>query len=167
MARVFAGLAASNVILMIVVFGLGFGAVGADRRPTDVYAVHLTLGILAGLFCALTHVSAFTYFMATSRWLREAAVKGALEEREVVEPALRRKTRALALAMTAIAVTVITMFMGAAVDPAVRLEIPSTVHLALGLLAIVMNLGCAAAEFQLIRVQSEVMDAVAARLNTS
>ena len=165
MIPLFLGLTAANLLLMAAVFCLGPAAVDAHDAPTGLYTLHLTLGFLAALVCALVHVAVYTYFMATCKWLAEAAAKAALEPGGCVAPALRRKTKALACVMAAIVCMLAAMIGGAGADPTVDRLWPGQVHLVLALIALTANLVAAVIEYGLIADQGKLMDDVLAILN--
>ena len=161
MIYLFGGLTAANLLLLATVFTLGPGAIDAQGEPTKLYEVHLLFGVAAGLMCALVHVTVFTYFVATSKWLADAADKAALEEAQYVAPSLQRKLRAFLLAMAAFGITFVTMIAGAGGDPTMRLLWPGGIHFMLAAATLVMNLLCALGEYHLIRRQGALISRVA------
>lgn len=159
MIPLFLGLHAANLLLLGLVFGMGLMVIDpASQRPTWLYHYHLAGGIAAGLMVALAHVSVYTYFMATSKWLQAASEKCGLDAARHVAPALGRKRVALWTAMAAIAVTMLTMFAGAGADRTIRPLWPAEAHLLLGALAIAVNVVCSIAEYRLIKRQGALMD---------
>lgn len=165
MIRLFLGLTAANLLLMAAVFYLGLAAVDGHDALTEMYMLHLTLGICGALVCALVHVAVYTYFMATCKWLAEAAAKAGLEPGGYVGPALRRKNKALACVMTAVACTLAALIGGAGTDPTVGRLWPGHVHLVLAMIAMAANLVAAVVEYGLIADQGKLMDNVLAILN--
>ena len=165
MIPLFAGLTAANLLVLITVFAFGWFAFGVDGRPTGAYTLHLTLGIFAGLLATLSHLTVYTYFMATSKWLRAATHKGNLDPARFVVPAAAGKRRVLGWVMGAIVLTMVAMFAGAGADPTVAPWWPGEVHLALALLAVAANEVSALAELRLIREQGRLMDEALEILN--
>lgn len=158
MIPLFLGLTAANLIILAGVFALGLG-VGGDVAA--LYTYHIAFGLTAGLMALLTHLSVYVYFMATSKWLAAATDKAGLDADRFARPAERHKRRAFVLAMSIIALTMITMFAGAGADVTVSALWPGELHLLLAVAAIVANGFGALGEYQLIRKQSNLMDAAA------
>jgi len=167
MPTLFLGLTAANLLLLSIVFGLGLFATDAADQPTWIYSYHIALAIAAGMMTLLTHLAVYTYFMATSRWLQAATDKANLDPNAYAAPALAAKKRVLPLAMTAIVLTMLTMFAGAGADPTLRRLWPAEVHLAIAALAVAANALCAALEFRLIKAQGRLMDGALAILNNT
>lgn len=164
MTALLLGLSLANLLLLGGTFVLGLGAIDAAGGPTDLYGLHIVLAIGAGLFAVLTHLSAYTYFMATCKWLAAAADRAALDPAAYVEPGAKRKKRVFVVAMSAVGVTMLTMFAGAGADPTVGRLWPSQVHLILALLALAGNALAALAELGQVRRQSRLIDRVLAAL---
>ena len=154
-----------NLLTLAGVFALGLGVIDLGGDPTGAYQWHVLLGILAGLICAFTHVSVFTYFMATTKWLHAAADKGALDVARFVGPSLPRKRKAFAAGMGAVVLTFAAMLAGAGADPTARPLWPGEVHLIAAAVAMAANLLAALAQYRLIVEQGRLMDDVLAILN--
>ncbi len=166
MISLFLGLSAANIIMLTIVFGLGMSATDAQGQPTAIFPFHITFAIAAGFMTLLTHTAVYTYFMATTRWLQAACDKAALGTHRFVAPALTRKNRGLVIVMIAIATTIATMFVGAAVDPTMPgTGVPGGVHLAMAVLTILVNLAAAACQFPLIQQQSRLIDDALTHVN--
>ena len=116
------------------------------------------------MMCTLAHMSVFTYFMATTKWLEAATDKAGSPTRQYVCPAAARKRQALRWSMSAIVVTMLAMFAGAGADPSIRPLWPSEVHLGMAMVAIASNLLCAIGEYRIIAEQGRQIDSAAARL---
>ena len=165
MIPLFLGLTAANLLLLLAVFGIGLFTFDAADKPTALYTYHIALGIAAGLMTTITHLAAYTYFMATSRWLQAATDKANLESAYFAIPALANKKKMTPVAMTPIVITMLAMFAGAAADPTVRPWWPGTVHMGVAAVAIGANLFCAMLEYKLIRGQGKLMDGALEILN--
>lgn len=166
MIPLFLGLTFANLTILLITFGMGLLAVDrALQRPTWVFEYHLWIGFVAGLMSLLTHIAVFMYFMATSRWLRAACEKAGLSLQTFVEPALKRKTSALMAAMSAIGVTMLTMFAGGGVLHPTRPLWPAEAHLTLATVTITVHILCALVQFRLIRAQSHLMDSALEKVN--
>lgn len=164
MIPLFLGLTAANLLLLLAVFGIGLFTTDAQGVTTPLYPLHVALGIAAGLLGAFTHVSIYTYFMATTKWLQAATDKADLPSERFVLPALARKSRAFLLTMAAVTLIMVAMFAGAGADPSVNPLWPTEVHLLLATAAIVTNAVCAGGQYQLIAAQGRQIDDAAGRL---
>ena len=164
MIPLFLGLTIANLLLLVVVFVLGFGTFH-EGKPTDHYAYHISLAIAAGLMAVLVHVVAYMYFMATSKWLRAATDKAGLDPAAFALPAMSNKRRVLPLVMGAIVMTMLAMFAGAGADPTVNPWWPGELHMVVAAAAIAANALCAAGEFRMIRTQGRLMDEALAVVN--
>lgn len=159
MISLFIGLNTANILLLTCTFGLGLFATGQGAQPTQVFTLHITLGIAAGLMCTLTHVATYTYFMATTKWLGAATNKANLDPTQFVTPTLARKHRALWITLSVIALTLLAMFAGAAVDPTMpNRPLPPVAHLIMGIVALAANLVGAIAQFSLVYAQTHLID---------
>ncbi|MCE9591956.1 MAG: hypothetical protein K8S99_15725 [Planctomycetes bacterium] len=180
MIPVFIGFTIANLGLMLAAFILGTFILDANDRATILYSYHMDMGIYIALLSAGTHVLVYTYFMASTKWLRAATDKANLDPAVYVDIPAARKRRVLPIAMLAMASTMTCVFAGAWVDrnlaedwrrdPAGKtlgVVTPATLsdttewgrqlHLGTAVLAIAVNLGCAWAEYTLIRAQSQLM----------
>lgn len=167
MIPLFFGLTAANLLLMASVFVLGTLTMDMDNAPTFIYPYHIALGVAVGLIATLTHVAVYTYFMATTKWLRAATDKANLDPAFYVEIPMRRKRRALPISMIAIIATMLCLFAGAGADTTLHPLWPSEVHLISAILAIAVNFLCAAAQYVLIRDQSRLINAAVEVVNRS
>lgn len=166
MITLFIGLTAANLLSLSAVFVIGLILKNGSSEPGSIYSIHITLGILAGLLCALTHVTVFTYFMATTKWLGAATYKAGLDYNQFVVDSLRRKKHAFQLVMIAITTTTLTMIGGAGTDSAAAPLWPPQVHLLLATATIAVNFICALSEYKLIAVQGRQIKEAASILYT-
>lgn len=159
MVPLFLGLNTANALVLLAVVlasllrtaaflpdGLG----GAEFHPA--------LGIFSGFLAALTHTITFTYFMATTKWLEAACVKADLDFDGFVAVPRRAKQRVLVLAMTAITITGLAVFTGAAADIAgQRASTFAHLHGVAGFLAMFANVACSALQYRHLRTRGAVM----------
>jgi hypothetical protein len=81
------GMALANYALLAITVVLGFLVMNpAEIRAAQIaddwgYHWHLPMAILTALFSLLTHCLVFTYFLGTTRWVRETVTAYALDER--------------------------------------------------------------------------------------
>mgnify|MGYP007059453830 FL=1 len=168
MIPLFLGLTLANLAVLGITFGYGFGAVDSAGEATGAYNTHLLLGVAAGMMATLTHVVVFTYFMATTKWLGAATDKAGVGDDRFLTAALSRKRRAFFLAMSAVGLTMITLFAGAGADPTMMNPLwPGEVHLMLAGAAIAANLFVAFGEYALIARQGRAIDEAAGLLNAT
>ena len=160
MIPMFLGLTFANFIMLGTVFVLGVTA-----RDQSALSLHVLVAVGAGLMTTLAHCAVFTYFMGTTKWLGAATDKGGLDEQQFVEAPSGRKKRSLFIVMTAIMITMLTMFGGAATDTIAWW--PAGVHMVLGIATLVVNVVCAVLEYQLIRAQGGTMDKALEILNAT
>ncbi len=162
MIPLFLGLTAANLVVLCTAFGFGWFAVDASGEATGVYDTHMLLGIGAGLLATMTHMTVFTYFMATSKWLQAATDKAGCGLERFVGPALSRKRRAFGVSMLAVVLTMAAMFAGAGADPTMMNRLwPGEVHLMAAAVAIAVNAFAAVGEFSLIKRQGVAVDEAA------
>ena len=158
MRTLFLGLAIANLLLMAGVFLLGLLAAAPDDGPSRWYVWHLSLGIASGLLAALVHVTVYTYFMATSKWLTAASERFSLPPQRFVLPAKTRKRRMFPVIMLPVGLTMLAMFIGAAEDPGVAPLWSMKLHLWAAAIAWCGNLLAAFVEYHAIGEQSRLMD---------
>jgi len=167
MISLFLGLSTANLLLLTMALGLGLFATDGAHVPTSLFTVHITIGIASGIMTLVTHIGTYTYFMATSKWLQAATDKADLDPARFVAPALARKTRVLAASGAAIAVTMLTMFAGAASDPTMPNPWNSGIHMAMAMATLMINLVAAIVQFPQVRQQGLLMDQALAILNAA
>jgi hypothetical protein len=165
MASLFIGMTVANLLLLCTVFGMGLYVIGADGKPTGVYAYHISLAIAATFVTLGTHVGVFMYFMATCKWLQAATDKAALDVQRFITPAFENKRRVFACLMAPIVVVMLASFAGAGADPALAPLWSPKVHLAVAAAAIVVNLFAAMLEFKFIKAQGRLMEDALTILN--
>jgi len=158
MISLWLGLTIANMLLLSAVFLLGLQAVTPDGTGTTLYVYHVSLAIAAGLMCLLAHLSVYTYFMATCKWLVAATEKAGLAVERFVIPAGTNKRRSFPVVMGAIAAMMLAMFIGAAEDPTAAPVWSVKLHIVAASVAWVGNLMAAFVEYRLIRRQQRLMD---------
>lgn len=167
MIPLFIGLSAANLFLMVGVFILGTMSLDTSNMPTFMFPYHQAIGVAAGLVCTLTHVVVYTYFMATTKWLRAATDKANLDPAIFIEHAASRKRRSLPVCMLPIVFMMLAMFAGAGSYPHESALWPREVHLVSAILAIAVNLVAATVQYILIRDQNKLMDGALQIVNRS
>jgi hypothetical protein len=166
MTSLFIGMTVANLLLLCTVFGMGLGVIGADGKPTGIYAYHISLAIAAAFVTLGTHTGVFMYFMATCKWLQAATDKAALDVKRFVTPAIENKRRVFACLMAPIVMVMLASFAGAGADRTLSPLWSPTVHLGVAAVAIVVNAFAAMLEFKFIKAQGRLMDDALAILNS-
>jgi hypothetical protein len=168
MTGVFKQAATFAVFLLVATAGLGLW-IGDLHGQTDPAVlrwgtVHRLSGVLAALVVVLVNSMAVTYFVGTSRWVREVAETYGLDS-AVIERGRRLKRAAFPFAVAGMLAVVGIVALGGAADPATGRKGSRdwvTPHLlgALGLTAAIA--WCFQAQLPGIRRQHELIDEVMA-----
>ena len=168
MARMFTWAAIFAVALMVATAGLGLwlGDLHGQTDPAVLRwgTVHRLSGVFAALVVVLVNSMAVTYFVGTSRWVREVAETYGLDG-ALIERSRRLKRAAFPFAVAGMLAVVGIVALGGAADPATGRKGSRdwvTAHLvgALGLLAAIG--WCFQAQVPKIRGQHELIDDVMA-----
>lgn len=108
-------MAATNYLLFGVTVAFGFLSeppADVNRPGSGAFGYHLPLGLATGLFAMLTHCMVFTYFLGTTRWVRETASAYRLDAK-FVRQSRRCRSRSMAMAVISILLVVATVASGA------------------------------------------------------
>jgi hypothetical protein len=108
-------MAVANYLLVAITVVLGLLIVPADQARSvgyDAFLVHLEFGILTALFTMLAQCIVFTYFLGTTRWVKETTEAYRMP-RAWVERSQACRRRAMVCAMVAILLVVATVASGA------------------------------------------------------
>ena len=168
MSRVFTQVAIFAVALMVATAGLGLwlGDLHGQTDPAVLRwgTVHRLSGVLAALVVVLVNSMAVTYFVGTSRWVREVVETYGLEA-ALIERGRRLKRATFPLAVVGMLAVVGIVALGGAADPATGRKGSRdwvTPHLvgALGLMGVIA--WCFQAQLPNIRGQHELIDDVMA-----
>ena len=168
MSRMFTQVAIFAVALMVATAGLGLW-IGDLHGQTDPAVlrwgtVHRLSGVLAALVVVLVNSMAVTYFVGTSRWVREVVETYGLDT-ALIERGRRLKRATFPLAVAGMLAVVGIVALGGAADPATGRKGSRdwvTPHLvgALGLMGAIA--WCFQAQLPNIRRQHELIDDVMA-----
>lgn len=166
MNRIILGMAGANYLLVAATAVAGLlsetPATGF-RSNNDAFGYHFTLGLLTGLFTMLVHCLVFTYFLGTTRWVRETVAAYSLDQAFSTE-SRQLRIRAMIAAVISILLVVATIASGAAAHTRVA---PFLLHRIVPWATYLFMLGAYRIELQSIErhmdVTNEVMDSVAAR----
>jgi hypothetical protein len=151
MISLFLGLTIANLTALLTAIGLGYaGASGVGAGRTW----HILAGALAALLCVAVQCVVFTYFMATSKWIRHAVTVKGLDT-AYLEPTRSFKMQAFPAALGAMFAVFLTAIMGAAVD---NQMIAPGWHHAMALTAVGVNLLAAVVEYGAITRNGKLID---------
>src|SRR4051812_27975281 len=152
MIPLFLGLTIANLTALLITTALGY--IGAGTGPSSLRTLHMVAGFLAALLCVAVHCTVFTYFMATSKWVRHAVnVKGL--DATYVAPTRSFKAQAYPAALGAMFVVFLTAIFGAAVDNQV---LRPGWHHTLALTSVGINLLAAIMEYGAISRNGKLID---------
>jgi hypothetical protein len=152
--HIFLTLAVVSTLLLVASFVLGceIGDVRSVSPLTQkLLSYHLLISVAALIFAALVHAVLLTYFMGTSRWLEEARQAYKFDARWSDENR-RLKYRAIPTMVVCLLLLIANIPLGAVA--------PSSVHLLVAILTILVNLAVNAMEYAAIRRNGELIAAV-------
>jgi hypothetical protein len=121
MTRIFPMLASLSLMLMAVALALGFtiGDLYADPPAAEAFlwrGRHMLTGVAAALAVVLVESIAMTYFIGTSRWVKEVTETYRLAPAELAESA-RLKRRTFPWCVLGMLTVIAVAALGAASDP--------------------------------------------------
>jgi hypothetical protein len=162
----------AGTLLVAIVFFLGLGiddpTVIAEQ---DAKNRHILLGVGGLIFASLVHAIALTYFMGTGRWIEETSRAYKLSA-ELHAENQKIKYRLMPGITACILLLVATGAFGAAADPGATIRFqgwfgfaPSTVHLTIAVLTVVVNVAVSIFEFRSIERNGEIVDDVMNEVN--
>jgi len=167
--RIFLTLCFASSCIVAIAFFLGLGIDDPTvRDPAVQQAVsrHMLVGLGGLMFAALVHAIVFTYFMGTGRWLEETTRAYQLSA-EFHSANQKTKYRLLPGITACILMLVLTGAFGGAADPASAVGFrgwfgfaPSTLHLVIAVVMVLVNAAVSVQEFQAIERNGEIIDQV-------
>jgi hypothetical protein len=146
-------------LILLVALGAGMLAQAAPTTPTpdQVYLIHFTAGLFTALGALFVHCIIFTYFLGTGRWVKEVGIAYELPDTILPRETRELKRTVFPAALRAMLIVIITVATGAGR----RLEDwPWTVHYALAILTLHINLWAFVVEFRCLSRNAEIIDAV-------
>jgi hypothetical protein len=153
--RIFLGLAVTVGTLLLATLALGLIASGEDRSAGHVWHdVHFLLGLLTTMATLLVHSIVFTYFLGTTRWVKEVVRVYGLPE-WVEAQAIKNKRRAFPFELWGMIVIGVTAWLGAAADT--RAGFDPLWHLGVAAAALAFNLGAFVVEYASIVAQARLL----------
>lgn len=157
MPRIFLALASFNTLALLATAVLGFFTPSrAEPTGADLFAFHLPAALASLVFALLVHSMAFTYFLGTSRWVKEVVqayqLSGALYQQ-----AAQLKRGTVRFVMPCAALAIATAVTGAAADLSM---LPGPVHLITAGAFIGLNVWGHVAEYDLIKANCTLLESV-------
>jgi hypothetical protein len=156
MHRIFLSLAASNAVLLLVTFVLGFiaqAAGGPRSGPRTWMDLHFLHGLLSTITTVLVHSIVFTYFLGTGKWVKEVCRVYGLPE-WVWAQAIKNKRKAFPFEMWGMVFIGLSAWMGAGAHAR---GWPPEWHLGLAAWALAFNFGAFAVEYVAIVAQARLL----------
>ncbi|GAC1334324.1 MAG: hypothetical protein NVSMB14_01380 [Isosphaeraceae bacterium] len=154
MHRIFLGLAIAAGTFLSASVILGFVASGEPRGPHEVWhGIHLLFGLGTVLTALMTHSIVFTYFLGTTRWVKEVAEVYRMPE-WVYSQARKNKSKAFPFEIWSMSLIGATAWVGAASDAK---GLNPLWHLAVATLTIGFNLGAFVVEYGAIVAQARLI----------
>jgi hypothetical protein len=155
MHRIFLGLAVTDGTLLLIGFLLGFPAAALPRGAgSPWYGLHFLLGLTGTMTTLLVHSVVFTYFLGTTRWVKEVVAVYRMPE-WVYAQAVRNKRRTFPFELWGMVLVGAVAWLGAAADT--RRGFGSAWHLGMAALALGFNLGAFVAEYAGIVAQARLL----------
>ncbi len=166
MNRIFIVLAIIGNALLIAAFVFGWVITDAASLAPDVRGEvgrHMFIALGAAILALLVHAVALTYFMGTGRWIEETSEAYSLgNDRRKAN--IRLKYQAIPGMVLSMLLIIITGAFGAMSDPASNstMEGAATIHFTLAIIMLCGNLLASVLEYDAIRRNGLVVDAVIA-----
>src|SRR5947207_4679718 len=142
MLPLFLALTLFNLLCLSITTALGYGV--SHGHPWGQW--HQLAGAISTIICCGVHCVVFSYFIATSKWVRHAIVVKNLEP-TLITPTRSFKAQAFPAALIAMALVFVTAVAGAATF---SYRLRPTTHHVLALLSLATNAICAFVEYRAI-----------------
>jgi len=157
MAQTFRTLAVFITIAILVTIGFGFWSFFAPGRAAEkeLFLVHFVLGLTTAIGILLVHCLVFIYFLGTGRWVKEVAIAYRIPDQPWPKLTRELKRQTFPPALFAMLIGI-----GAAGEAAHHELWPWHVHLALGLLTLLVNLWAFRIELRNVTTNVGIIDAV-------
>jgi hypothetical protein len=164
----------AGTVLVAIAFFLGLGIDDPTVRDSAVQqgiSRHMLLGLGGLIFAALVHAIVLTYFMGTGRWVEETSRAYKLPA-DFYAKNQKIKYQLMPGISACILMLVLTGAFGGAADPASAVGFggwfgfaPSTLHLTIAVLTVLVNLAVSVFEFRSIERNGEIVDQVMNEVN--
>jgi hypothetical protein len=157
MVPLFIALSLLNLLSLAVTMALGYFAPPAQR------GMHILAGALSALVCVGVHCVVFTYFIATAKWMAHAIAVKRLEP-SLAAPTRSFRRQAFPAALAGMGSVFFAAILGAARDNGMA---PAAWHHGVAIVAVLINLLVAWAEYRAIVCNGRLIDQILARINAS
>jgi heme/copper-type cytochrome/quinol oxidase subunit 4 len=153
MGRIYTGLAAWNLAILIAAAALGWmrGGVVEPR-------VHLLAGLFAAIFCCLVHAIVFAHFIGSGKWIKRGVDAAGLDA-ALVKRTKRFKAKTFPFALFSMLTVVATAVLGGGADSG---AVSPGVHLGFAISTLVLNLLATFFERSAILENGRIIERVAA-----
>jgi hypothetical protein len=155
MVTLFLGLTLANLACLLTTAALGYARL-ADAAGGAVAPRHVTLGFASAILCCAVHCVAFTYFVATAKWVRHAVALRRLDE-SLLAPTRSFKAQAFPAALASMLAVFFAAVTGAASE---NYRLPAALHHVAAILAVTVNALAACVELLAIRRNGALIDRV-------
>ncbi|MDB5385522.1 MAG: hypothetical protein JWM11_1168 [Planctomycetaceae bacterium] len=167
MTRIFLTLAIFAALATAATFALGMSIGDATQRESQtIVGYHLLAGLGSLIFTSLVHSVVLTYFMGTGRWLEETTTAYRLSW-DYYNETKTLKYRTIPLMMVCFLLLIATGALGAAADPASRMDFRGfwgltggQIHMTAALITWGVNLGVNVYQYQALDRNGEIIEAV-------
>jgi hypothetical protein len=159
MTRIFITMAALLTLALLLTFGIGLYTMSLEVSlyKNVVYIVHFTFGLFTALFALLVHCIIFTYFLGTGRWVKEVGLAYSLADANYPKQTRELKRTAFPPALFSMLIIIATAAAGAGRQVGAW---PWGIHLALAVLAILINLWAFGVEYRCLSTNAAVIEGV-------
>ena len=158
MLSLFLALTAFNLLCLLLTAALGYAYAGAGGSQW-----HAMAGAISALTSCAVHCVVFTYFVATSKWVRQAVEVKKLDP-SLISPTRSFKLQAFPGAMIAMASVFIAALAGAAT---VSYGTSPAYHHVLAWVAVAINGVVAVAEYRAIARNGQLIDEILHRIGSA
>ena len=156
MTTLFLVATAINLLALIATMILGYGVSNGKAWS----AQHQLAGVLSTILCCAVHCIVFTYFIATAKWVQHAVTVKRLDQ-SLVAPTRSFRAAAFPAALSAMAITCLAAFLGAATF---GYQFRPIYHHVIAVLAIAINAIVAFVEYRAIDRNAKLIDQILATI---
>jgi hypothetical protein len=160
MPAILSRLAAFTMLLLLTTYGVGWlswSRGGVTQADDSTYMVHFALGLTTVLVCLAVHCVIFIYFLGTGRWVKEVGIAYKLSDEPLPKLTRELKRKAFPPALFAMLVPIAAAAAGTAAQ---RREWHWTIHGALAIGTLLINLWAFRVELRCVRTNVVVLDDV-------
>lgn len=163
MTRILGRLAVFNMLLLTVVFAVGwlsFARGSYERAGDDTYTWHFGLALFAILSTLGVHCLIFIYFLGTGRWVKEVAIAYQIPDAPLPRLTRDLKRRTFPPALFAMLIAIAVAVPGAGRATQGTQAWPWYIHASLAVVTLLINLWAYIVEYRNVRINAGVLDEV-------